>query len=179
MYGDVTYSHVVVEPSAGNGTFVRPLRAAWPRATIISVELRPEEAQNLQEAGSTFVAIGDWTEWALKMDLKTPALCVGNPPFSLAQSHLEAAFRYLPAGSNIVLLLRFSFFGGNERNQTFWLKEGGKFLKHIIPIAPRPSFVKGTSDNSEYALFIWEVGFSREATVLPPLLWEKRVRPVK
>ncbi len=178
IFGDITNSHVLVEPSAGNGAFVRPMRSTWPSAIIVSVELRPEE-QSLRDSGSSYIFTQDWVNWVASARFDSPVLCIGNPPFSLAQQHLEAAFANLPTKSSICLLLRLSFFGGKDRNIGFWLKNGGLYLKYLSPIAPRPSFIRGTSDNSEYGLFIWEIGYQRDATILDPILWEKRrnVRP--
>lgn len=177
MYGDARQFDWLVEPSAGNGMFVRHIRAAWPQKTLVAVELRQEEEDNLRSAGSSYVAIKPFEEWALHNSPQNPALVIGNPPFTLAQLHLERMFQFFPEGSEIALLLRFSFFGGRERNETFWRNGGSQNLKHIIPIAPRPTFVRGTSDNSEYSVFIWKIGHSGPATILPHLIWEKNVRP--
>lgn len=169
---------MLIEPSAGSGRFVRAMRTAWPTSVIAAVELRAEEEQNLKDSGATYVSIMDWVSWVSQCVFPQPVLSIGNPPFSLAQSHIEAGFQYLPTSSLICCLLRFSFFGGKDRNKTFWLKDGQKFLKHIIPIAPRPSFKKGTSDNSEYAVFMFEKGFEGPATILEPIIWVKK-RPVR
>ncbi len=184
MYGDVSASHVLIEPSAGSGTFVRYMRQAWPTSTLIAVELRIEEEENLRQSGATYVAIADWSQWTVEhpparwiipnVANNTPSLIIGNPPFTLAQKHLESIFQAFPEGSEVAYLLRFSFFGGRERTVQFWQAQGMQFLKHIIPIAPRPQFVRGTSDNSEYAVFIWKIGHSEPATILPSILWEKR-----
>lgn len=175
MYGDITSSHILIEPSAGSGTFVRRMRAAWPQATLVAVELRLEEEERLRESGATYVAISDWNDWAThNAPRNAPSLLIGNPPFTLAQKHLEGIFHYFLEGTEVAYLLRFSFFGGRERTIQFWQGQGMRFLKHIIPIAPRPQFVRGTSDNSEYAVFIWKVGHQEPATVLDSILWEKR-----
>lgn len=160
------------------------MREAWPSSPILAVDLR-NNAQNLMELGATYASTYDWVAWVRTMaengQFTTPVVMIGNPPFSLAQAHLEAAFKYLPVGSEINFLLRNGFFGGKERNETFWKKAGGQFLDSFTPIAPRPSFVKGRNDNSEYAIFTWAVGkdWSTPARIKPPLLWEKRVRPMK
>lgn len=180
------FNGLLIEPSAGSGAFVREMRAAWPDAAgLWAIEIRPEHG-NLLAAGANSVVQADWVQWARWMGANNhfqsfehlPILLCGNPPFSQAQAHLEETFKVFKAGTQVAFLLRFSFFGGKERNQTFWLKDGGKFLKYVIPIAPRPSFVKGTSDNSEYAIFIWQVGWNGPATILSPILWEKRDRKV-
>lgn len=172
-----------IEPSAGNGVFVKHIKANWPEAQQIwAIELRPE-TEALTQAGATYIAQADWVQWVRYMAdqafFKVPPICIGNPPFSLAQAHLEAAFQSLPAWTNICFLLRYGFLGGRERTKTFWQEKGGQYLKYIIPIAPRPSFVKGKNDNSEYAVFVWEVGYVEKAQILPHILWEKRVRPLK
>lgn len=174
---------MLIEPSAGSGTFVKLMREAWPTSPIMAIDLR-NNAQNLMNLGATYAATYDWCAWVRYMaqaaQFTTPVVLIGNPPFSLAQVHLEEAFRCLPVGSEINFLLRNGFFGGRARNETFWKKAGGQFLDSFTPIAPRPSFVKGKNDNSEYAIFTWAVGKDfTPAKVKPPLIWEKRVRPLK
>lgn len=177
--GDVTHTHLIIEPSAGSGRFVKTLRAQWPGSTIIAVEIRAEEQQNLHTAGANHVYAGtDWSWWVSQTGFQGPVLQVGNPPFSLAQEHIEASFKYLPTKSTIAFLLRLSFFGGKARNFEFWKQAGLKFLKYIIPIAPRPSFKKGKSDNSEYGLFIWEKDNTAPTTVLDSIMWSKK-RPTR
>ncbi len=175
MYGDVTSSRILIEPSAGSGTFVRSMRQAWPNATLIAVELRLEEEETLRQSGATYVAISDWSSWAThNAPLNAPSLLIGNPPFILAQKHLESIFQFFPRDTEVAFLLRFSFFGGNERTAQFWKQDGLKNLKHIIPIAPRPQFVRGHSDNSEYAVYIWKIGHDAPPTILEHIVWEKR-----
>lgn len=158
------------------------MKEAWPKATVWALDIR-DEVQNLYKAGADWAAIGDYVQWIRFMKesnlITSTFVQIGNPPFSLAQSHLEASFECMLPGSQVHFLLRNGFLGGRERNLTFWQKMGGPYLKYLTPIAPRPSFVKGKNDNSEYAIFSWEIGWKEPAQVLPPLIWEKRVRPVK
>lgn len=174
IYGQASQFGRLVEPSAGSGVFVHYMRHAWPTKIITAVELRQEEEQRLTEVGATYVSIMPFEEWCMHHSPREPALVIGNPPFTLAQLHLERMFTFFPHGSEINFLLRFSFFGGRERNETFWRRLGHKYLKSIIPIAPRPQFVRGTSDNSEYAVFTWKIGNDQPATILEPIIWEKR-----
>lgn len=148
----------------------------------MAVDLR-NSAQNLMDVGATYGSTYDWVAWVQHMagtgQFTTPVVLIGNPPFSLAQAHLEAAFKYLPVGSEINFLLRNGFFGSRHRTESFWKKAGGQFLRYFTPLVPRPSFVKGRNDNSEYAVFTWIVGSNDRAQILPHIVWEKRVRPLK
>lgn len=181
--GDISTTHSLIEPSAGNGVFVKEMRAVWPTAPIVAVEVRPNE-QEILAAGANQVITSDWTAWIkyakdFYANQGKPVVIIGNPPFSLAQEHIEAAFENLPTDSTISFLLRFSFLGTKKR-VPFWAGNGGKFLEILEPIVPRPSFVKGSQDNSEYALFNWKKGFNQPTVLGDAILWEKRnVRPPK
>lgn len=154
------------------------MRKQWPDSTIAAVELRLEEEEKLRDAGATYVSIMDWIQWVTLCHFppNKTVISIGNPPFSLAQKHIESSFDFFPTKSLVIYLLRFSFFGGKLRNQEFWKQRGLKFLKYVIPIAPRPSFKKGVTDNSEYAVYVWEKDYQGVPVITDSILWQKKSR---
>jgi hypothetical protein len=167
----------ILEPSAGAGHFVRAINATWPGSPIIAVDPRPKHQGLCEAAGATLFYPGMFESFVAKESKSfndgKVLLAVGNPPFSLAQKHLELMFKTFPPGSYINFLLRFGFMGGKERNLSFWDFQGLPYLRYLVPITPRPSFVKGRNDNSEYGLFIWKVGNTEPAEIKPAIVWEK------
>lgn len=87
---------VVLEPSVGGGAFVRAARKAWPRCTIVGVDL-DSQAAGLQAVDTALVC--DWLEVtadALRPHLQERGhdddavdLVLGNPPFGVALEHWQ------------------------------------------------------------------------------------------
>lgn len=165
----------LLEPSAGAGNFLKAMRATWDDSVIQVVDPVKKNHLALAAIPNTVLNVNTFEYWVHNTRFEKPVLAVGNPPFSLAQKHLEYMFTFFPKGSFICFLLRFSFLGGRERNLKFWDFQGYSYLRNLIPITPRPSFVKGKNDNSEYGLFIWRVGIETmtPAQLLPAIVWEK------
>lgn len=163
----------VLEPSAGDGNFVRALRAVeaakhWPgRMSITALEPRAAAAKRIGE-GELVVVTTLEKHLALKPMAGRPFwdLAIGNPPFSRAQQHIELL---LPRVRFLAFLLRMSFLGSQERARTLW-RQPNK-LRMVVPLAERPSFVGGKTDNSEYAIFIWQHNHSGHTELAPHLFW--------
>ena len=175
---------VIIEPSAGAGAFVRGIRAVWPddRANrVIAVEMRGEEREGLLGAGATAVAVSTLEEFLPTHWPPAGTLVIGNPPYSLAQEHTMLLLDYLLPGSRIAFLLKCNFLSGKGRADILW-KQGQ--CRFVWPIVGRPSFVsteRATNDTNEYAMFVWEVGYSGLPVVmLPHIRWkEERCRKAR
>lgn len=160
------YPNRIIEPSAGSGNFIRSIRAAWPEASVTAVENDGNHEATLRALCADVVP-GDFESCEEQfMWGDAPFLVVGNPPFSLAREHVEHALCLLPTDSHLAFLLRMSFLGSQERARTLWAKPS---LRYLIPLAQRPSFTGGGTDNSEYAVFVWRKGFEGSAELLPHL----------
>jgi hypothetical protein len=170
------YPHVLhaMEPSAGSGAFVRGINTTWPAATIAAVEQRGEEVQALRDAGADSISTCTLEVYLQEYPIRLPILVIGNPPYSLAQEHIMLLLDYLPPDSTIAFLLKLGFLGTKTRADLLW-KQGQ--CKYVWPILGRPSFVKSdraSSDVNEYALFIWEVGYTGPTFVRwPHIRWKK------
>lgn len=163
----------VVEPSAGDGAFVRTARATWPDAHVTAVEIDGGKRLPLLQAGAHVALTDDWVHLARLLanhqaDHGKSRLLLGNPPYTLAQEHIEAGLDLLRDGDRLAFLLRLNFLGATCR-VAFWRRPTG--LETIQTIAPRPSFRGSGSDGTEYAVFTWRKGYRGAVRVLPPLVW--------
>lgn len=175
----VPFPGYILEPSAGSGAFVRAARTVWgSRHPIHAVELRQEEHDNLLscDTAADGVSICSLEDFLLGPSFvaKEKVLAIGNPPYSLAQEHIMLLLDYLLPGSTIAFLLKLGFLGTKTRADLLW-KQGQ--CKYVWPILGRPSFVKSdraSSDVNEYALFVWEVGYTGPTFVRwPHIRWKK------
>lgn len=156
----------IIEPSAGEGVFVREAKAAWPTSHVTAYEIREECSKGCEAAGADFFFLGDWGGSVFSQTGPVD-LILGNPPFSAAQDHVETALERLVDGGLLAFLLRLSFLGSQHRAKTLWDKPGLRFL---VPVPERPDFMNsGQGDNSEYALYVWKKGYQGRAEILPPL----------
>ena len=167
--------HIILEPSAGSGAFVRAAMQTWG-VNVISVEIRPEAVAELEKLKAGNVYQMDFQEFLKMIPLERGTLVIGNPPYSLAQAHIMTCLDYLLPGDSIAFLLKLGFLGTKDRADALW-KIGQ--CKYLLPILGRPSFVKGThatSDVNEYGLFVWEAGYNGPMTVLFPHIRGKKER---
>ncbi|WP_253254589.1 class I SAM-dependent methyltransferase [Vibrio parahaemolyticus] len=97
---------------------------------------------------------------------------ITNPPFSHALEFVSTALdRDLSVGGTLIMLLRAGFMGSTSRAD-FWREYPPT---HQITLTPRPSFVHGGSDNSEYAWYCWDYG----ERIRTPHVWTiKRDEPL-
>jgi hypothetical protein len=166
----------ILEPSAGPGRFVAAARVVWPGARVTAIDVDGAHAEACRAAGARSFVESDWQAYAARMVERRrltplvflpPLLVVGNPPFSRAQAHVEAALEVLHDGEHLVFLLRQSFRGAVERVD-FWRRTP---LLWISTVVPRVSFVDGGNDMGECEVFCWRKGYRGPAHVLPPMLW--------
>ena len=172
LYPDKTS---IIEPSAGSGVFVQEARQLWPYTTVITAIEKDERHKDaLFGSGANLVYLCEFESWIQAAPAVPNQLVLGNPPFSLAESHISLMLDYLLPGTPICLLLKMNFLCSKRRAENFWPK---RQLKYIRPFDTRPSFVKGPvadNDTNEYATFIWEVGYDGPATILfPHITWTK------
>jgi hypothetical protein len=196
------YPDVVIEPSCGEGSFIKAARDVWPNSRIIGIDIVSSYRQAALSAGANeFVdaalerVIGDILE--SEQDGGKKVLVVGNPPFSLAQEHIEIIVGNLAQYNRLDFLLRLSFLGSTHRAENFWPNMWNHF-DSLTPISGRPSYVKfknveiietvdgvdyvskrrkrvSTSDNSEYGIYSFVKGRSSinaPVNLARPMLWK-------
>lgn len=105
-YGDLTLCDHVLEPSCGEGAFLRAIPAHVP---AIGVEIDPVLAQRARESSGRPVIIGDFRTADLPIK---PTLIVGNPPFRLetVSGFLDRAWELLPNDGEAGFILPASVF---------------------------------------------------------------------
>lgn len=134
----------ILEPCAGDGAMLGPLRAAWPSATI--------DAYDIQSRHPAVVQRPFWFD-------DTPQryeLLFTNPPFSVADHFINYGWTRLVNGGLMVMLLRITFFESAERLPIFRKQEPDVYIEpHRIP------FRNGKTDSAGCAWFVWQQGRRR------------------
>lgn len=169
----------IVEPTAGEGPFVRALRQRYgsdPQLVAIDM-IADGYGEKCVASGATKFIQSDFlaiTDAALaKVDL-----IVGNPPFKAAAAIVQKCVRAAPHAI-IAFLLPVGFLGATKTD-TKGLRRDAKFwrecpIQYVAALHPRPSFTgDGKTDRMEYAL----IGFGSEWSNLldgrrigDPIVW--------
>lgn len=154
----------ILEPSAGQGVFVKAVRSQCPTAWIDAVDLDAEQKTALgQLADGVFV--DDFANFKREPFNVNAAygegaapkrqgydLIIGNPPYSLAEEHVRHAISLLAEGGILAFLLRINIRGSGQRLAFF--DEYPHYLDFAL--VPRPGFkLAGKTDMTEYAVFVW------------------------
>lgn len=150
----------VLEPSAGSGAFISSIEKSFNKPIVYAVDPYRNIDPNL----------GHCCFYKEKLEDHKPKdydVIIGNPPFSLAQEHVEICLKKLTPGGICGLLLRLSFLESKKRIE-FWKQHPPAY---VYVLSERPSFTGGGTDKTAYAFYIWEEGFSGE-TVLRFLSWK-------
>ena len=172
---------VIWEPHCGGGAFVRAAHACWGGAAeIVAFDITPTRRAAVEP-----LARFEWMDWLGQLpgvSLKRADLIIGNPPYTGAADHVERAVERVAPGGFVAFLLRAAFLSSAERLRGVSASgPTGRGLHSVHFIAPRPSFTGTGSDNSEYALCVWQRGNLAPATVGAPLFWvqPKRAKVAK
>lgn len=100
-FGDLTMYDQVLEPSCGDGAFLRALPSHVP---VVGVEIDPALAAIARVTSGRQVMVGNF----LTADIScVPALILGNPPFrnSIVRAFLNRAWNLLPTGGRCAFVL--------------------------------------------------------------------------
>jgi hypothetical protein len=125
------------------------LRAAnktWPSAELLGIDLVP-----CCEGPGT-VRKQDF--FAKALDSERFSLCLGNPPFDMAEEFIARSLHLVTDGGYVAFLLRLALAAGKREviypANPLWM---------LDPVIPRPSFTGGGSDKAqEYGLLVWKRG---------------------
>ena len=149
----------ILEPSAGNGNFIKAIRERERnKHKITALEIRSEEFNNLN-AISDKVIIGDFLNLQIKDNFKT---IIGNPPYSLALEFLEKCFEIANEDTDIIMLLRTAFLESKKRYE-FWQKHP---LSELYVLSQRPSFTGKGTDATSYSFFVWNNSKTQKIDVI-------------
>lgn len=178
----------VVEPSAGSGRFVQAARETWLRAQLVAVEpfdvasvpfVHGEKITRLHDAGADTVVRATWEEYGGSARAEADdvrELVIGNPPFTLAEEHVRIALERAAAGDVVVMLLRSSILGGDDRGRGFWKAWPPVLVWNLLP---RPSFTGGGTDGAEYVAIAWSLPVPARRYAGDWLVWRDSKRKRK
>ena len=134
----------MLEPASGTGPFLDASRATFPTiVTSVGVDVLPQVL-----SPEHVFHQADFLSWVAPGPVD---LAATNPPFGLAEQFIRHTVELLSPGGLALLLLRLSMLGSNRR-LPLWTQDVD--LRHVLIVAPRPSFVRGGTDSAEYGLFV-------------------------
>lgn len=149
----------ILEPSAGNGNFLKVIKDLGYKNNITACELRQEEYNNLNTYAND-IYIGDFLTYKPNKSFKT---IIGNPPYSLAMEFINHCFKIADKDTEIIMLLRTAFLESKKR-YGFWLQHP---VNGLYVLSQRPSFLgNGKSDATCYSFFIWNNSNKQEIKVI-------------
>jgi len=137
----------ILEPCAGAGAFIEPLRVMWPCAPIDAFDIEPRHP-DVQQRDAL-------------MDDEPAAydLIITNPAFSLAQAMVSYCLPRLTKGGRLVLLLPDGFM--HSQGRVGWWREHMPEARYAIPY--RISFTKdGKTDMRDCSWYIWREGLQAD-----------------
>lgn len=168
--GWVRRRSIVLEPSAGTGSFVRAAAKFFAPSCIHANEpfatMDPDAVPERGHGMLTFLKFEDLD--GNGNNIGPYDAVVGNPPFSLAEEHVKIALSMLAVGGSLAFVLRLNFMGAIKRC-SFWRAHPPDAVYTLVP---RPSFTGGGNDSTEYALFVWRHA-RRSGQVIDWINWEK------
>lgn len=149
----------VLEPSAGEGAFLPPLAELVPGVRLDANDIdRPGAREFAWRTAVAPVALCAFEGRFEEVQRLGPGIydgydaIVGNPPFSLAESHVKHALNLLAHGGTLAFLLRLAFLE-TEKRIPFWREHPASEI-HVL--AERPSFTGGRTDSTAYGFFVWK-----------------------
>ena len=149
----------ILEPCAGNGSFVKAIRQAGYDNRITSIEILEQRYDDLLQYGNSEVIITDYLEWEPDRKYKT---IITNPPYSLALEFLNKCFEIAKEDTEIIMLLRLAFLE-SKRRYNFWQKHP---VNKLYVLSSRPSFTGKGTDATAYGFFVWDGSNKQEIKVI-------------
>ncbi len=149
----------MLEPCAGNGSFIKAIRQAGYDNHITSIEIFEQQYNNLLQYDNNEVLITDFLEWEPNKKYKT---IITNPPYSLAMEFLNKSFEIAEEGTEIIMLLRLAFLEGKKR-YNFWQKHP---VNKLYALSSRPSFTGKGTDATAYGFFVWDGSNKQDIKVI-------------
>jgi hypothetical protein len=174
------WKKVFVDAGCGSGNFMRAALRYWTSeagCAHLGVDIVPKYRPAIETLGHPFFE-GDFVKAAPDLGragwFGPTSLVYGNPPYGqdLPQRMIEAVSENSLPGCHIAFLLRQSFLGGINRALHFKYRDSLRIKRDI---AGRPKFNPNdkSQDHSEYAVFIYEVGYSGPYLGWKePLIWK-------
>lgn len=149
----------VVDAGAADGRWGQAAAARWPGIDLLGVELRSDVERAAGFGGWLNV---DFTK--LRLTEKADII-VGNPPFNQARGFIHSGLLNVRVDGWVVYLLPLSLLA----TQRMWKNVYALPLcrpKHVRVLSRRISFegYDGDTNMSEYAIYVWQRGFTGMGT---------------
>jgi hypothetical protein len=166
-YGYLDGCRTILEPSAGDGNFVRAIIRHFglhPHIAVNDIYIS-DYATELAEMTGIPVTQHDFLNFPndARFDL-----IIGNPPYRNAEAHVRKGISLLAKGGTLAFLLRMGFLA-SKRRVPFWEDHPAD---HIFALAERPSYTDGGTDATDYGVFVWTNGPKRKTTTIEVLSWK-------
>lgn len=143
----------ILDIGHGAGAWGIQARDRWQHAHITGVDIRADAHPPAQVYNR--VITGDFIELSAKIGQYE--LIIANPPYSIAQDIVNAAYFNMKKGGYMVMLLRLAFLASRSRYPDFWQRP--PLLVSVC--VDRPSFTpdgKGFPD--DFAFYVWRRGYT-------------------
>jgi hypothetical protein len=164
----------ILEPSAGTGNWIQPIRDTWPDSILYANEIDQQLFMNLYtKFGQNGICICNHYDFLNDTVHYHSDLIIGNPPYSIGQNFVEKALSGLLLNGYCVFLLSLEFLGTQGRARTIFNgnPNGLGNLKYVIPLGYRPSFTDdGNTDMTNYGVYVWQRDYNGITTLLPHIL---------
>lgn len=144
--GMIVRAPLALEPSAGEGAFVRALQTVRPEAQVTGADKDPSVAAAHGWECRAFEAMQE-VGWDL---------IIGNPPYSQAEEHCRHAIAIARDGGTVAFLLRLGLLESAKR-APFWAQHPPA---RVYVLTERPSFTGGGTDSAAYGVFVWVRGYT-------------------
>lgn len=129
----------VLEPCAGDGALLGPLRRHFPDATLDAFDIAPRHPAVREKP------------FHVDTDKTLYDVVLTNPPFSGAEEIVHYGLAKLRPGGHLALLLRLGFLASAGRRELY--RSRPPVAVYVLP--ERPSFRNGTTDFAEYCWVVW------------------------
>ena len=146
---DIPKNSTILEPSAGNGNFIKTIKSIEDSNIIDAIEIREEEKECLTDCADN-VIIGDFLNINVPKDKYD--IVIGNPPFEYALEFVQKSLDIVKPDGKVIFLLRTAFLESQKRFN-FWQKNK---LSRLYTLSKRPKFVGDGTDRYAYSWFIWD-----------------------
>lgn len=169
------FIHTALDPGAGRGVWGKALRLYNTKAIIDGVELQPfgDIEADVDEISKTYTNYwhDDFLKWKAPYGYD---LIMGNPPYNQAHEFVDKCLSLLNRNGQLVFLLRLAMLESQKRYKTWWTHSP---IKKVIVSPKRISFTgDGRSDDTAYAVFVWQNGWDGAVT-LDWMWWDYDIIP--
>jgi len=143
---DITQFRYILEPCSGSNAITDVIINYANSNNLSNIEVITNDIRSETPAQYHYDFL---TGWEFFCESHKIDAVITNPPYTHAMQFIEKG---LSICDTVVMLLRLNFLGSRRRFEFFKAER----LEHIYVLHKRPSFVKGGTDATEYAWFVFK-----------------------